>query len=284
MQTYTQSKCSDLRCRGFCRVILTSYLLIKCLNPACFCSKPSTVCWMTKNHSLSWLLKFGQWTVVMRVHLTPLQLQRQRCFCRVGTRLCNEPSTTACPGEETNLLWNTANVCPWPFTLRGTPVLLLQRRSTTFQQMWGVPWEKTQTWYGKAGGMTELQEIKWSRKRKLNGWGRFCRYVFWGLQQIWPHSTWVSPVCASMWFHDARVWGLCSLCILTALSELGKCYAHQHTGRQREQNYWNRVSESLQLAEISSQVQSKSIYHIWSCYRTRSKNLILESKIPIPNA
>lgn len=43
--------------------------------------------------------------------------------------------------------------------------------------------------------------------------------------------------------------------------ELGKCYARYLKGRQREKTHIIRVSETLQLAEISPRVHSKSVNH-----------------------
>lgn len=125
-----------------CRLILTPHLFITFLNSARFCSKPSSLFWMSKNQSLPWLFEFGLWTVAMRrwclrVQLTWWPLQRQRGLCGAGTRLCNEPPTTACPGggkqtcRETlqlfvleHLLWEGLPCCsfgadPWPFNKCG---------------------------------------------------------------------------------------------------------------------------------------------------------------------
>lgn len=142
MQTYTCGVNAVTSKAHVCRLLRTSYLFVKFLNPTCFCSTPCTIFWMTENHNLAWLFEFGLWTVVTwrwcsRVQLMPLQLQQQRRFCRVGTRLC----PTLCPGEGTNLPWNTSTLCPWTFTLRGTLVLLLWCRPKTLQ-VWGVPWKK----------------------------------------------------------------------------------------------------------------------------------------------
>lgn len=151
-----------------CRLILTPHLFVKFLNPARFCSKPSSLFWMSKNHSLPWLFEFGLWMVAMRrwclrAQLTWRPLHRQRGVCGAGTRLCDEPPATACPAGGTNLPWNTATVCPRTFTLRGTPVLFVRCRSMTLRQVWAVPWKKTPDGVKLEG---------WHNYRKLNGPGR----------------------------------------------------------------------------------------------------------------
>lgn len=186
-----------------CRLILTPHLFITFLNSARFCSKPSSLFWMSKNQSLPWLFEFGLWTVAMRrwclrVQLTWRPLQRQRGLCGAGTRLCNEPPTTACPGGGNKLAVKHCNCLSSNiYSERGSRAVRsvqIHDPSTSV----GSSLEKS-TWRGKAGGMTQLQEIKWPRKRKLNGPGRFYKYVIWGLWQIRPHigptyGTCVSPV------------------------------------------------------------------------------------------
>lgn len=116
MQTYTHPKCSDLRGRGhlFFSLEADFYLLfVKFLIPVCFCSKPSTLFWMT------WKLKLG---------LSLLSLACEPWWC-AGAWGCSwhhcssrgrgasagwepgsdEPPTTLCPEEETNC------VCSWTF-------------------------------------------------------------------------------------------------------------------------------------------------------------------------
>lgn len=105
-------------------------------------------------------------------------------------------------------------------------------------------------WQRKAGGMTQLQAIKWTRKRKLNGPGRFYKYVTWGLWQIWPQSTCGSPVrlCDSTMLgcEDPVAYPSPQQC-----HELGKCCACYLTCRQREKNYLTRVSESAATRNFS---------------------------------
>lgn len=120
----------------------------------------------------AWLSESGLWMVVtwrwcLRVQLIVLHLQQHRHFCRLGTRLGNEPPTTACPGEGKTLPWYTTTVHPWTFTLRGTWC-----RSITLQQVWGVPWKKLKKKIIKRLTGKNWRDYTLHRHRKLKGPGR----------------------------------------------------------------------------------------------------------------